>query len=76
MRADTIFRIASQSKAITSVAILSLIEEGKLMLNDPVRRYIPAFANTTVMVAPAPTRRRTARSRSCREARRSRSATC
>src|SRR5262245_57958712 len=38
MTTDTIFRIASQSKAITSTAVLSLVEEGKLTLNDPVSR--------------------------------------
>jgi CubicO group peptidase (beta-lactamase class C family) len=48
MTTDTIFRIASQSKAITSTAVLSLVEEGKLALNDPVSRVIPQFAKTTV----------------------------
>jgi CubicO group peptidase (beta-lactamase class C family) len=48
MTTDTIFRIASQTKAITSTAILSLVEEGKLTLNDPVSRVIPQFAKTTV----------------------------
>src|SRR4051812_8745188 len=48
MRMDTVFRIASQTKAITSVAVLSLVEEGKLSLGDPVSRYIPSFAKTTV----------------------------
>jgi CubicO group peptidase (beta-lactamase class C family) len=50
MTTDTIFRIASQSKALTSVAILSLLEEGKLALGDPAGRYIPAFSKTTVAV--------------------------
>ncbi len=50
MQADTLFRIASQSKAITSAAALSLMEEGKLLLNDPVGRYIPEFNKTTVAV--------------------------
>ncbi len=50
MATDSIFRIASQSKAITSTAILSLFEEGKIGLNDPVSRFIPAFAKTTVAV--------------------------
>jgi len=50
MASDTIFRIASQSKALTSVAILSLMEEGKLGLNDPASRFIPEFAKTTVAV--------------------------
>ena len=53
MRTDTIFRIASQSKAITTTAALILVDEGKLLLNDPVSKYIPAFRHTTVMVAPA-----------------------
>jgi CubicO group peptidase (beta-lactamase class C family) len=48
MTTDTIFRIASQTKAITSAAILSLVEEGRLTLNEPVSRTIPPFAKTTV----------------------------
>ena len=48
MTSDTIFRIASQSKAITSAAVLVLFEEGKLTLADPVSRFIPEFAKTTV----------------------------
>jgi CubicO group peptidase (beta-lactamase class C family) len=54
MQTDTIFRIASMSKAITSVATMILIEEGKLLLSDPVSKFIPAFAKTTVMVPPPP----------------------
>jgi CubicO group peptidase (beta-lactamase class C family) len=50
MAPDTIFRIASQTKAITSVAILALVEEGRIGLNDPASRFIPAFAKTTVAV--------------------------
>ena len=50
MTADTVFRIASQTKAITSVALLSLVEEGKIGLNDPVGRFVPSFAKTTVAV--------------------------
>jgi CubicO group peptidase (beta-lactamase class C family) len=50
MTPDTIFRIASQTKAVTSVAVLSLMEEGKIGLTDPVSRFIPAFASTTVSV--------------------------
>lgn len=50
MAPDTIFRIASQTKALTSVAILSLMEEGKINLTDPVSRYIPSFANSKVAV--------------------------
>ncbi|MCC7007925.1 MAG: beta-lactamase family protein [Acidobacteria bacterium] len=49
MAADTIFRIASQTKAITSTAILALYEEGRIGLADPVSRFIPAYAATTVI---------------------------
>src|SRR5881394_2649349 len=48
MTPDALFRIASQTKALTTVAILSLAEEGLLAVGDPVSRYIPAFAHTTV----------------------------
>lgn len=48
MRTDAMFRIASQSKAITSAALLSLVEEGKAAVNDPVSLYIPSFTRTTV----------------------------
>jgi CubicO group peptidase (beta-lactamase class C family) len=51
MRKDTIFRIASMSKAVTSVAIVMLMEEGKLLLTDPVSKHVPAFKQTTVAVA-------------------------
>jgi CubicO group peptidase (beta-lactamase class C family) len=51
MEMDTIFRIASQTKAVTSVAALILIEEGRLTLTEQVGRYIPSFAKTTVAVA-------------------------
>lgn len=53
MANDTIFRIASQTKAITSAAILMLFEEGKIGLNDPVGRFIPSFSKTTVAAADA-----------------------
>jgi CubicO group peptidase (beta-lactamase class C family) len=52
MRTDTIFRIASMSKAVTSVAAMMLVEEGRLGLGDPVSRYIPSFKKTTVWVPP------------------------
>ena len=48
MRVDEIFRIASQTKALTSVGIMTLVEEGRLALNDPVGRYIPAYERTNV----------------------------
>ncbi len=50
MSADTIFRLYSMSKAITSVAAMMLVEDGKLKLDDPVSKYIPAFANVKVGV--------------------------
>jgi CubicO group peptidase (beta-lactamase class C family) len=55
MTTDTIFRIASQTKAMTSVAVLQLMEEGRLGLNDPVSKWVPAFATTTVLPAGATT---------------------
>jgi CubicO group peptidase (beta-lactamase class C family) len=50
MTNDTIFRIASMTKPIVTVAAIMLMEEGKLTLADPVSRYIPAFADTKVAV--------------------------
>jgi CubicO group peptidase (beta-lactamase class C family) len=50
MATNTIFRIASQTKAVTSAAILALVEEGKIGLADPASRFIPAFAKTTVAI--------------------------
>ena len=49
MTPDTIFRIASQTKAITSAAILVLMEEGKLDIKDPVSKFIPTFQKTNVI---------------------------
>lgn len=49
LRTDNIYRIASQTKAITSVAIMMLYEEGKFLLDDPVSRYIPEFAKQQVL---------------------------
>lgn len=48
MKKDAIFRIASQTKAIVSVGIMILQEEGKLLIQDPVSKYIPEYAETTV----------------------------
>lgn len=50
MAPDALFRIASQTKAVTSVAVMMLAEEGRLSLGDPVGRFIPAWAHTTVAV--------------------------
>ena len=49
LKKDDIFRIASQSKAITSLAVMMLWEEGKFLLDDPVSRYIPEFRNPKVL---------------------------
>ena len=49
LKRDAIFRIASQTKAITSVAVMMLYEEGKFLLTDPVSRYIPEFKNQQVL---------------------------
>jgi CubicO group peptidase (beta-lactamase class C family) len=48
MQVDTIFRIASMTKPITSVAVMMLEEEGQLSLTDPVSKYIPAFKGQRV----------------------------
>lgn len=48
MRTDAIFRIASMTKALTTVAAMLLYEEGRFLLKDPVSRYLPAFANVQV----------------------------
>jgi hypothetical protein len=50
MTPDTIFRIYSMSKPITTVAAMMLVEEGKLQLDDPLSKYIPAFAKVRVGV--------------------------
>ena len=51
MEKNSIFRIASQTKAITSTAILMLFEEGKIQLDDPISKYIPEFANPQVLAS-------------------------
>ena len=48
MPSDGIFRIASQTKALTSVGVMLLQEEGRLLITDPIGKYLPAFAQTTV----------------------------
>jgi CubicO group peptidase (beta-lactamase class C family) len=50
MTANTLFRIASQTKALTSAAILLLVEEGKIGINERVGNFIPTFKQTTVAV--------------------------
>jgi CubicO group peptidase (beta-lactamase class C family) len=51
MTPSAMFRIASMTKPVIGVAVMLLVEEGKLHLNDPVARYIPQFANMKVAVA-------------------------
>ncbi|MDZ7694161.1 MAG: serine hydrolase domain-containing protein [Balneolaceae bacterium] len=50
MGKDAIFRIASMSKAVTSVAVMMLYEEGHFQLNDPLHNYIPEFKNAVVAI--------------------------
>lgn len=54
MKTDAIFRIASMSKAATTIAALMLYEEGRFMLNDPVSKFIPEYARSVVAVPPPP----------------------
>ena len=49
MQPDNIFRIASQTKAITSVAVMMLYEEGKFLLDDDLSKYLPEFKNPVVL---------------------------
>ena len=51
MTRGTLFRIASMSKPVAGVAIMMMVEEGKVRLNDPVSRFLPSFENTMVAVA-------------------------
>ena len=48
---DTIFRIFSMTKPIASLALMQLVEQGRVLLTNPVSRYIPSFANPRVYVA-------------------------
>lgn len=51
MQTNSIFRVASQTKAITSIAAMMLWEEGKFLLDEPVSKYIPAFKNPKVLLS-------------------------
>jgi len=51
---DSIFRMYSMTKPVTATAIMMLYEDGKLMLDDPVSKFIPAFANQTFIVQQPP----------------------
>src|SRR3546814_6099722 len=51
LKEDAIFRIASMTKPITSIAFMMLLEEGKVALSDPLVKYCPEFRDTGVFVA-------------------------
>jgi CubicO group peptidase (beta-lactamase class C family) len=53
MQRDSIFRICSMTKPITSVGVMILYEEGKFLLEDPISKYLPEFKNPKVLVKPA-----------------------
>jgi len=53
MRPDTMFRICSMTKPITTVAAMILYEEGRFLLDDPVSKYLPEFKDPKVLVKPA-----------------------
>ena len=53
MRPDSIFRICSMTKPITSLAVMMLYEEGRFLLDDPVSKFIPEFTSPKVLVKPA-----------------------
>lgn len=53
MQENAIFRIASQTKAIVSVAVLQLVEKGKIQLNDPIEKYFPEFSSQKVYLKQA-----------------------
>ena len=49
MRSDTLFRIASMTKPITSAAAMMLVEEGRIALSDPIARWVPELADLRVL---------------------------
>src|SRR5882724_8415320 len=53
MRDDSLFRICSMTKPITSLAVMMLYEEGKFLLEDPISKYLPEFKNPKVLVKQA-----------------------
>ncbi|WP_257454954.1 serine hydrolase domain-containing protein [Archangium lipolyticum] len=55
LREDALFRIASMTKPITSVAVMMLVEEGKLGLDEPISKYLPEWQNVQVLAAPPST---------------------
>ncbi len=57
LKTDSIFRLASMTKPVTSLAVMMLHEEGRFLLNDPVSKFLPEFKNPRVAVANAPNER-------------------
>ncbi len=53
MRPDSMFRVCSMTKPITSLAVMMLYEDGRFLLDDPVSKYLPEFKNPKVLVKPA-----------------------
>jgi CubicO group peptidase (beta-lactamase class C family) len=74
MMPDAIFRIASMTKPVTGVAVMMMLEEGRIRLNDPVSKFIPEFKDTKV--APRASRAETRTFTWCRPLARSPSAIC
>lgn len=59
LRTDAIFRLASMTKPVTSLAVMMLHEEGHFLLDDPISRFLPEFKNPKVAMANAPNERAT-----------------
>lgn len=57
MQKDTIFRLASMTKPVTSLAVMMLHEEGRFLLDDPVSKFLPEFKSLKVAIANAPNER-------------------
>ena len=64
MEVGSVFRIASQTKAIVSIAFLQLVEKGKVGLDDPIEKYIPSFSNQKVAIIEADTFKLVSKNRS------------
>src|SRR5258708_18671772 len=60
MRTDVIFRLASMTKPVTSLAVMMLHEEGHFLLEEPLSQFLPQFKNPKVAIANAPSERHTA----------------
>lgn len=76
MKTDTIFRLASMTKPLASVAAMMLHEEGRFLLDDPVSKFLPEFKNMKVAVANRPNERAEGASEPYRRKVKSRSGSC